>query len=110
VEHREKAVTDIDISPQSWSEQSAGLRDSGSAVAEISNAALNTMSGNPYGVLLTPIFQPRYVELSGDFKTTNSALGQVLEATAQALDDSAADFRETEMALKDEFDKLMNSI
>ena len=86
------------------------MRDSGSAVAEIGDAAMNTMSGNPYGVLLTPIFQPRYVELSGDFKTTNSALGQVLEATAQALDDSAADFRETEMALKDEFDKLMNSI
>ena len=103
-------MTDIDISPQSWGEQSAGLRDSGSTVAEIGDAASNTMSGNPYGVLLTPLFQPSYVELSSDFKTTNSTLGQVLEATAQALDDSAADFRETEMALKDEFDKLMNSI
>ena len=103
-------MTDIDISPQSWGEQSAGLRDSGSTVAEIGDAASNTMSGNPYGVLLTPLFQPRYVELSSDFKTTNSTLGQVLEATAKALDDSAADFRETEMALKDEFDKLMNSI
>ena len=110
MEHREKIVTDIDISPQSWGEQSVGLRDSGSTVAEIGDAASNTMSGNPYGVLLTPLFQPRYVELSSDFKTTNSTLGQVLEATAQALDDSAADFRETEMALKDEFDKLMNSI
>lgn len=103
-------MTDIDISLPSWSEQGAGLRDSGSAVAEIGDAAMNTMSGNPYGVLLTPIFQPRYVELSGDFKTTNSILGKVLKATAQALEDSAADFHETEMALKDEFDKLMNSI
>ena len=68
------------------------------------------MSGNPYGVLLTPIFQPRYVELSGDFKTTNSILGKVLKATAQALEDSAADFHEMEMSLKDEFDKLMSSI
>ena len=100
-------MTDIDISLPSWSEQGAGLRDSGSAVAEIGDAAMNTMSGNPYGVLLTPIFQPRYVELSGDFKTTNSILGKVLEATAE---DSAADFHETEMALKDEFDKLMSSI
>ncbi len=103
-------MTDIDISLQSWSEQSAGLRDSGSAVAEIGDAAMNTMSGNSYGVLLTPIFQPRYVELSDDFKTMNSILGKVLEATAQALEDSAADFHETEMALKDEFDKLMSSI
>ena len=43
MERREKVVTDIDISLPSWSEQGAGLRDSGSAVAEIGDAAMNTM-------------------------------------------------------------------
>lgn len=103
-------MTDIDISLQSWGEQGAGLRNSGSTVREMGSTAVNTMSGNPYGVVLTPFFQAEYMELSSEFQNTNSTLGEVLEAVAQAIEDSATDFWEAEMEIKDGFDKLMNSI
>ena len=102
-------MTDIDISPQSWREQSSGLRQTGASVQEIGGAAAGTMAGNPYGVL-TPVFQPRYMEVSSEFQNANSSLGQALDATAEAMDASAADFMAVEEQIKEEFERIIDMI
>ncbi|WP_338573400.1 hypothetical protein V7R84_06835 [Arachnia propionica] len=103
-------MIDIDISPQSWGDQSSGLRQTGASVQEIGGAATGTMAGNPYGVVLTPIFQPRYMEVSGEFQNANSSLGEALEATAEALDASAAEFIALEEKIKEEFERIIAMI
>ena len=103
-------MTDIDISPQSWREQSSGLRQTGASVQEIGGAAAGTMAGNPYGVILTPVFQPRYMEVSSEFQNANSSLGQALDATAEAMDASAADFMAVEDQIKEEFERIIDMI
>ena len=103
-------MIDIDISPRSWREQSAGLRRTGASVQEIGGAATGTMAGNPYGVVLTPISQPRYMEVSSEFQNANSSLGQALETTAEAMDASAADFLAVEEEIKEEFENILNMI
>lgn len=62
------------------------------------------MAGNPYGVVLTPAFQPRYAEVSSEFQNTNSALGQALDATAEAMDACAADFIAVEEEIREDFE------
>lgn len=103
-------MTGIDISPQNWKEQSSGLRKTGASVQEIGGAAAGTMAGNPYCVVLTPVFQPRYMEVSSEFQNANSSLGQALEATAEAMDASPADFMAVEEEIEEEFKRIIDFI
>lgn len=101
---------DIDISPQEWGQQSAGLRSGGTKVGEMGAAASETMAGNPYGVCFTSIFAYGYRQLSDQFKFANTALGELFEATAQAVDDSAEDFRQVDDEVADCFMQVSKMI
>ncbi len=101
---------EIDISPQSWGQQAADLEESGSRVAEMGEAASGTMTGLPYGVILTPVFHPRYQEITTEFRLVNSTFKEVLSATATAIKDCAADFQETEENIQRGFEKIQTEI
>ncbi len=100
-------MTDIDISPQGWGEQSSGLLSIKDRVEEMGAAASGTMAGNPYGFILGPVFDGDYRELSESLKEANVTLGKNFEETAQAIAESAKEFREADDQIAEWFKSVM---
>jgi len=50
------------------------------------------------------------MEVSSEFQNANSSLGQALDATAEAMDASAADFMAVEEQIKEEFERIIDMI
>ncbi|PID97526.1 MAG: hypothetical protein CSA82_03635 [Actinobacteria bacterium] len=103
-------MVDIDISPQDWGRQSSGLRSTAAQVEQIATATSGTLPGNPFGSCFTPVFSGSYQELVGQLNTFNASLGQLLDSTAQTLDNSAASFIELEDNISQNFMSLLSKL